>query len=199
MIINHGDNLSRIVWRIKSNSKIIENIINPPSWNFFYLQVPMAPAPLLYLLPQQPLLQQQHPLPQQPLLPKQPLLSSPLLLKPPAPGIMWVPKTALVWWMSQVFLTICSKSWMVKDLEHNIWEKTNIFRSTVDVTSEYSFLFKIFEHICQNHGWWKILNAIFERKYIFRSTVDVTSEYSALPNLTGRALPRDIPLINRFF
>jgi len=60
----------------------------------FYHHVPMAPAPLLYLLPQQP-----------------------LLLKTPAPGIM--------------------------------------------------------------------------------STVDLTNEYSALPNLTGRAIPRDIPFINR--
>ena len=33
--------------------------------------------------------------------------------------------------------------------------------------------------------------------YFSRSTVDVTSEYSARPNLTGRAIPRDIPFINR--
>ena len=31
MIINLGDHLSMIVRRIKSNGKIIENIINPPS------------------------------------------------------------------------------------------------------------------------------------------------------------------------
>ena len=82
----------------------------------------MAPAPLLYLLPQQP-----------------------LFLKPPAPGIMWAHYTSI------------------------IFER---------------------KYILSKQPWlWPIT--------LSRSTVDVSSEYSARPNLTGRAIPRDVPFISR--
>ena len=83
----------------------------------------MAPAPLLYLLPQQP-----------------------LFLKPPAPGIMWA-------------------------------------HYNTSVLFEWKF------SLSKQPWLWPI--------YLSRSTVDVSSEYSARPNLTGRAIPRDIPFINR--
>ena len=95
----------------------------------------MAPAPLLYLLPQQP-----------------------LLLKTPAPGIMWEPKPLQC---IEVLIRIFSrwKAWC-----------------------------QMFQNCDENIGI-----------IVSRSTVDLTNEYSALPNLTGRAIPRDIPFINRLF